>query len=54
MKRLGLYIPVANDKDNNDDGYESIDLEVIIHYLLFRLHCLDTNQKRLLFRLKQP
>lgn len=31
MKSLGVYVEVANDKDNRDDGYESIDEEVIIH-----------------------
>lgn len=31
MKILGVYVEVANDKDNRNDGYESIDEEVIIH-----------------------
>lgn len=31
MNSLGVYVVVANDKDNRNDGYKSIDEEVIIH-----------------------
>lgn len=45
MKILGVYVEVANDKDNYDDGYESKDEGVIIH-CCSRLRCSDTNQKQ--------
>lgn len=34
MKILGVYVEVANAKDYYDDGYESIDEQVIIHWCL--------------------
>lgn len=34
MNSLGVYVVVANDKDNRDDGYKSIDEQVIIHWCL--------------------
>lgn len=38
MISSGVYVEVANDKDNRDDGYETINEEVIIHRC-FRLRC---------------
>lgn len=46
MKSLWVYVEVANDKDNYDDGYESIDEDIIIHRCS-RLRCSDTNRKGL-------
>lgn len=44
MNSLGVYVVVANNKDNRNDGYKSIDEEVIIHRRLL-LRCSDTNPK---------
>jgi hypothetical protein len=31
MKSLGVYVVVPNNQDNDNDGYKSIDEDVIIH-----------------------
>lgn len=40
MKRLWIYVPVANNQDNDYDGYEDIDQRMLAHsdpsFALFR------------------
>ena len=31
MKRLGLYVVVANNQDNDNDGYADIDQRMLAH-----------------------